>query len=123
MLPHCSPWIRGNRVSSVSDWDAQQVRARALVSATFALGFIAISARLIALFGSFPPHPWAYLLLAVMALTAGVLAISVASAVLRRNAGGSRWAVIALVLGAAPLVEMMVQFAWDYTLVLGIGEA
>ena len=110
-------------MSVVSDWDAQQVHARALVSATFALGFIAISARLIALFGSFPPHPWTYLLLAVMALTAGVLAISVASAVLRRNAGGSRWAVIAIVLGAAPLIEMMVQFTWDYTLVLGIGGA
>jgi hypothetical protein len=37
--------------------------------------------------------------------------------------GRSRWAVIAVVLGAAPLIEMLVQFTWDYVLVSGIGGA
>jgi hypothetical membrane protein len=99
------------------------IHARAWVSAAFALGFVAISARLIALFGSFPPHPWAYLLLAVIALVAGALAIALALAGIRRNVGRSRWAVIAVVLGAAPLIEMLVQFTWDYVLVSGIGGA
>jgi hypothetical membrane protein len=99
------------------------IHARAWVSAAFALAFVAISARLIALFGSFPPHPWAYLLLAVIALVAGALAIALALAGIRRNVGRSRWAVIAVVLGAAPLIEMLVQFTWDYVLVSGIGGA
>jgi hypothetical protein len=99
------------------------IHARAWVSAAFALGFVAISARLIALFGSFPPHPWAYLLLAVIALVAGALAIALALAGIRRNVGRSRWAVIAIIFCAAPLIEMLVQFTWDYVLVSGIGGA
>lgn len=96
------------RVSSVD--------ARAWVSAALVLGFLAVSARLVALFASFPPHPWVYLLLAVIALVAGVLAIVLAGVAFRRNAG--RWAVIAMLLGGTSIIEMMIQFARDAVLVV-----
>jgi hypothetical protein len=108
-------------LTTPGDLNTLRVHARALPSAVFALGFVAISARLIALFGSFPPHPWVYLLLAVIALVAGVLAIVLAGTAFRRNS--VRWALIAMLLGAAPIIEMMVQFTWDYVLVLTIGRA
>jgi hypothetical protein len=95
------------------------IHARALVSAALALGFVATSARVIALFGSFPPRPWVYLLLAVTILASGVPAIILAGAAFRRNVG--RWAIIAIVLGAAPTIELIVQFSWGVVVAWGLG--
>lgn len=97
-------------------------RAGALVSAALLLAFVAIGARVIALLGGFPPHPWIYGLLALIALICATLAIILAALGFRRDVRWSLLAMVAIILGVVPLLEMLVEFIWG-DIVLATGGA
>lgn len=89
---------------------ATRTRGLTFIGVALLLDLAAIVGWWTAFYGPFPPHPWIFLLLAVLSLACGLAGTILGSIGYARDPKQRWWGVAAIALGVIPLVVLLIVY-------------